>query len=223
MTPIKTIVADIHELFVEGFERILSDMDYPQVEVVDRAHSAEELFQSLYDNQPDLLFMELNFSDDDGMDMIGRIRDEFPEMKICVLSGYTDHKFVKEAFKNGADGYYSKFNNHNELVECVNELMLGNTFLATGLQITPRKNAPRRSQLDAPGSMEDRFLLKKKLTKREQEVLELITKAMNNKEIAEKLYISDQTVGVHRKNIMRKLNVRNTVNLIKFALDHQLV
>ena len=67
------------------------------------------------------------------------------------------------------------------------------------------------------------FYCEKKLTRREQEVLELIAKAMNNKEIADQLYISDQTVGVHRKNIMRKLGVRNTVNLIKFAIDHQLV
>jgi len=98
--------------------------------------------------------------------------------------------------------------------------MSGNTFLATGLEITPKKNGMSST---APQPFEDRFLLRKKLTKREQEVLELITKALNNKEIASQLYISDQTVGVHRKNIMRKLGVRNTVNLIKFAIDHQLV
>ena len=97
---------------------------------------------------------------------------------------------------------------------------MGNTFLASGLNITPKKNGVRKVE---ENNFEDRFLLKKKLTKREQEVLELITKALNNKEIGERLYISDQTVGVHRKNIMRKLNVRNTVNLIKFAIDHQLV
>ena len=66
-------------------------------------------------------------------------------------------------------------------------------------------------------------MIKRKLTSREQEVLALITQAKNNKEIADELYISDQTVGVHRKNIMRKLGVRNTVNLVKFALENQLV
>jgi DNA-binding NarL/FixJ family response regulator len=66
-------------------------------------------------------------------------------------------------------------------------------------------------------------VIKQKLTSREHEVLELITQAKNNKEIAKELFISDQTVGVHRKNIMRKLGVRNTINLIKFALENQLV
>jgi DNA-binding NarL/FixJ family response regulator len=220
MTPIKTFIADIHQLFIEGFERVLDEMDYPKVKVVGTAVTATDLLEGLYEFAPDLLFMELSFTDQDGMELIKKIREEFTDLRICILSGYVDHKFVKEAFQNGADGYYSKFNDQSELVECVNEVMLGNTYLASGLNITPQKNSKRKV---SEFQIEDRFLLKKKLTKREQEVLELITKAMNNKEIAEKLYISDQTVGVHRKNIMRKLNVRNTVNLIKFAIDHQLV
>lgn len=220
MTPINTFVADIHQLFLEGFERILEEIDYPQVKVVGKAYTAADLLEGLYENQPNLLFMDLNFNDEDGMELIQKIRNEFVDLKICILSGYTDHKFVKEAFQNGADGYYSKTNSQIELTECVNELMMGNTFLASGLNITPKKNGTRKVTAN---HFEDRFLLKKKLTKREQEVLELITKALNNKEIGERLYISDQTVGVHRKNIMRKLNVRNTVNLIKFAIDHQLV
>lgn len=220
MTPINTFIADVQQLFVEGFERILEEIDYPEVNVVGKAYTAGDLLQGLYELQPELLFMDLNFSDQDGMELIQKIRDEFADLKICILSGYTDHKFVKEAFQNGADGYYSKTNGDSELIECVNDLMMGNTFLASGLNITPKKNGVRKVE---ENNFEDRFLLKKKLTKREQEVLELITKALNNKEIGERLYISDQTVGVHRKNIMRKLNVRNTVNLIKFAIDHQLV
>ncbi len=221
MTTVKTYLADIHQLFIEGIERIIDEIDYPKMEIVGRAYSAEELQKALSEVPVDLLFMELNFVDDDGLTLIKQFKREYPEMRICVLSGYTDHKFVKEAFQNGADGYYSKYNPSSELTACINEIMLGKTFLASGIQITPKKNGS--SKFAEVNYLEDRFLLKKKLTRREQEVLELITKAMNNKEIAEKLYISDQTVGVHRKNIMRKLNVRNTVNLIKFAIDHQLV
>ena len=221
MTTVKTYLADIHQLFIEGIERVLEEIDYPKIEIVGRAYNAVDLQKDLTTMSIDLLFMELNFADDDGLTMIKTLKKNYPDMRICVLSGYTDHKFVKEAFQNGADGYYSKFNPSSELTACVNEVMLGNTFLASGIQITPKKNGT--SNFTKVNYLEDRFLLKKKLTRREQEVLELITKAMNNKEIAEKLYISDQTVGVHRKNIMRKLNVRNTVNLIKFAIDHQLV
>lgn len=220
MNAINTILADAHELFMDGFERILEEIDYPKINIVGRASSASALRELLYNVEADLLFMELNFVDEDGLSLIPSLKEEFKTLRVCVLSGYTDHKFVKEAFQKGVDGYYSKYNDLGELSECVNEIMIGNTFLATGLEITPRKNGSSNSNAQP---FEDRFLLRKKLTKREQEVLELITKALNNKEIASQLYISDQTVGVHRKNIMRKLGVRNTVNLIKFAIDHQLV
>ncbi len=220
MSSINTILADAHDLFMDGFERIIEELDYPAVKVVGKASSAVALRELMHKIEADLLFIELNFSDEDAFELISYIKQEFPNTRLCVLSGYIDHKFVKEAFQNGADGYYSKYNDLGELTECVNELMLGNRFLASGLQITPRKNGLSVTESQP---FEDRFLLRKKLTRREQEVLGLITKAMNNKEIAEELYISDQTVGVHRKNIMRKLGVRNTVNLIKFAIDHQLV
>lgn len=220
MNPINTVLADAHELFMDGFEKIIEDIDYPDLKIVGRASSARSLKDLLYEVPADLLFMELNFYDEDGLSLIPFIKSEFHQLRICILSGYTDHKFVKEAFQNGADGFYSKYNDLGELTECVNEIIIGNTFLATGLEITPSKNGISKSKSQP---FEDRFLLRKKLTKREQEVLELITKALNNKEIASQLYISDQTVGVHRKNIMRKLGVRNTVNLIKFAIDHQLV
>jgi len=185
MSPIKVILADAHELFMDGFERIIEDLDYPQVRIIGRATTADGLRETMSKVEADIVFMELNINDE-VFALIPELQREFP----------------------------------GELTECVNEIMIGNRFLATGLQITPSKNGDTGSQAQP---FEDRFLLRKKLTRREQEVLELIAKAMNNKEIADQLYISDQTVGVHRKNIMRKLGVRNTVNLIKFAIDHQLV
>ena len=220
MNPINTVLADAHELFMDGMTQILEQIDFPQVKIVGRANSAKTLRQKLIETDADFLFMELNFNDEDGLSLIPSLRSEFEDLRICVMSGYTDHKFVKEALQSGADGYYSKYNSQEELMDCIVEILKGNTFLGTGLEITPRKNGSSNTQSQP---FEDRFLLRKKLTKREQEVLELIAKAMNNKEIASHLYISDQTVGVHRKNIMRKLGVRNTVNLIKFAIDHQLV
>ncbi len=220
MTPLNALIADTQELFMDGFERMLEEMDYPKVKVVGRAISATDMLDFLDENDVDIIFMELNFTDQDALSLIPQIKANHKELRLCVVSSYVDHKFVKQAFQNGADGYYSKYNDSGELVECVNELIIGNTFLAAGLQITPQKNGVK---LASAHPFEDRFLLKKKLTRREQEILALITKAKNNKEIAEQLYISDQTVGVHRKNIMRKLGVRNTVNLIKFAIDHQLV
>lgn len=221
MTSLKVVLADAHKLFIEGFKQLLITQDAHRLEIVGTAYSGEELMSILKRESPDILMMELNFTDHDGLSLLPEIKKEYIQLKVCIVSAYTDHKFVKEAFTKGADGFYSKSNDSDELEDCITDIMGGRRFLASGLQITPRKNGHLDSR--AKNRFEDRFLLQRKLTKREYEVLELITKAMNNKEIAEKLYISDQTVGVHRKNIMRKLGVRNTVNLIKFAIDNHLV
>lgn len=221
MTSLKVVLADAHKLFLEGFKEILINQGEHRLEILGAVSSTVDLMSMLRNMSPDLLMMELNLSDDNGFSVLPNIKKEFPDLKICIVSGYTDHKFVKEAFTKGADGYYSKYNDQDEIEDCITDVMGGRRFLASGLHITPQKNSPTNGLYK--NRLEDKFLLQRKLTKREYEVLELITRAMNNKEIAEKLYISDQTVGVHRKNIMRKLGVRNTVNLIKFAIDNQLV
>jgi len=218
----RLVIADIEKLFTEGLTCILNRHPELNISIAGLARSAKDLFELIEHQSVDLVFMELNLPDQNGLSIIPQLRKQFPSLKICVMSSYTDYKFVKEALQNGADGYYSKLNGSEELSQCVIDVLDNKTFISRGLHITP---PPRRLQNGVNGGskMEDRFLIRQKLTKREHEVLGLIAKAMNNKEIAGELYISDQTVGVHRKNIMRKLGVRNTVNLIKFALDHQLV
>ena len=224
MKPITTIIADSQTLFAEGLENVLSNLTEHRVIVIEKVQSAKQLFEKLRLYQADLVLLDINFQDMDGMEIISHLKNEFEATKVCVVSSYTDSKFVKAAFLSGAHGFYSKFNDSEELNQCLNKIMLGNTFLSEGLFITPpQKNRLNGSLNGKRNHMQDRFILQQKLTKREQEVLSLITKALNNKEIAKELYISHQTVGVHRKNIMRKLGVKNTVNLIRFALDNQLI
>ena len=159
MSPIKAILADAHELFMDGFERIIEDLDYPAVKIVGRASTSESLKELIYKLEVDMVFLELNISDE-VFALIPELKEGNPHLRICILSGYTDHKFVKQAFQMGADGYYSKYNDLGELTECVNEVMLGERFLATGLQITPSKNGDVGGQTQP---FEDRFLLRKKI------------------------------------------------------------
>lgn len=102
--------------------------------------------------------------------------------------------------------------------------MEGRTYLAEGLRLAPEYDKQKKSsQREKRKIFEDRYLLKQKLTKREKEILTMIVQYKNNKTIAEELFISDQTVSAHRKRIMKKFGINNTVKLIKFSLDHQLV
>ncbi len=224
-TQLNILIADSQKLFSEGFSSLLRSMQGPQINLLESITDANDIVQMVVDLDIDVLFMEINFTSPDSMEIIGQVKSTNPATKICVVSSYTDHKLVKKSFLSGADGFYSKKNSSREILKCFTELEMGNTFLSEGVHITPPQKTNGEVHVNGVKSnhFQDRFLIQQKLTKREQEILQLITKALNNKEIADRLYISHQTVGVHRKNIMRKLNVKNTVNLIRFAIDHQLI
>ena len=222
MSAISSVIVDNQSIFRAGLKSFFSALDEPNVEVIGEEKTAEGLILFLHKNlSTQLVLLDLNLPDQDGLELIPQIRRQFKTVKIFVLTSYSDYKFVGQALKNGADGYILKSNETDHLIEGIQEVMLGNTYIAPGLHITPPNG--KRLTNGKKSIYEDRFVIKQKLTKREHEVLELITEAKNNKEIAKELYISDQTVGVHRKNIMRKLGVKNTINLIKFALENQLV
>jgi len=222
MSEITSVLVDSQSIFRAGLKAFFEHTAEPNVHIIGEEKSAEGLLLFLHKNlSTELIFLDLNLPDQDGLELIPQIRKQFKQVKIIVLTSYSDYKFVGMALKNGADGYILKSNEPEDLIEGVIDVMAGNTYIAPGLHITPPSGKRLTNGKKSP--YEDRFVIKQKLTKREHEVLELITQAKNNKEIAKELYISDQTVGVHRKNIMRKLGVRNTINLIKFALENQLV
>lgn len=225
MTSIKTLIVDKQLMFVEGLRLLLEKVKSPSIKIVDVVTTTSEIEDVLSKQDIDLVLIDLNLPDEDGLQIIPALRESYSDLRICVLTSYRDSKFVKASFQHGADGYLVKSNSIVELLNGVVEIMKGNTFLGEGLRITPsrRRVQAGHSTDKMRSNYEDRFVIRQKLTRREQEILQLITQAKNNKEIAEELYISDQTVGVHRKNIMRKLGVRNTVNLIKFAMEYQLV
>lgn len=226
MKVINTMIADCQQLFIEGLQAIFDKRQNVDLTIAETATSTTELKEKIANNCYQLLIMDINFPGEDGIELIPELKSLCPEMYLIVLTTYTDRKFVKRAFINGADGYILKSNDSNDLFHGISVVMNGETYMSDGLRVTP---APKRTFVtEAVANLsnryyEDSYTLKQKLTKREQEILNLIADSKNNREIAKELFISDQTVGVHRKNIMRKLGVRSTVNLIKVAVEHQLV
>jgi len=209
-------------MFVEGIESYLL-VNTKKFAIKGRVCTSEELQEAIQSINFDILITELNIPDQDGMEVIKNIREELPAIKILVLSSYTDFKLVKNAMVNGADGYISKASTLSELVYGLEEISEGNTYIGDGIRTSPAAFSKSKKCNDSVSNYEDTFTLKQKLTKREQEILELITQGKSNKIIGGELFISDQTVGVHRKNMMKKLNLRSTASLIKFALENHLV
>jgi DNA-binding NarL/FixJ family response regulator len=210
-------------MFTEGIQAILTEMRFPPIKIVGVAHSLEEL-NSMTEYPIDLLILDLALADNRGTSLISELKKSRPDVKIIILSNYGDSQFVRDAFIQGADGYVLKTNHSLELIQCIDFVLEGKTYLADGLKLAPEFDTKKKSSLSERKRVyEDRYLLKQKLTKREKEILSMIVQYKNNKTIAQELFISDQTVSAHRKRIMKKFGVNNTVNLIKFTLDHQLV
>ena len=225
MQRVSVIIADDHHLFIAGIQTILKDNEQYEFDIIAVAHSGDELLDKLKIYKPDLVMLDLNMPGRDGLDALKSIRVIFPDLKIIALTSYDEPKIVKSAFKSGVDGYVLKNVGKPDLMKAIDDVMKGMTHLGRGVRISGGLDHITKPIVQTQSSFqfEDRFIKKYNLTKRELEILKLITLALSNKEIAKELYISDQTVSVHRKNIMRKLGVSNTAGLIKIAYDNSLI
>jgi len=222
MQIVKVIIADDHQLFIAGLQTLLRGGEKFQFDIEGIAHTGEGLLSLLKQTEPDLLILDLNMPERDGLDVLGTIRIQYPNLKILTLTMYDEVKIVKSAFKSGVDGYVLKNVNKEELMEAISDVLDGERFIGKGVKLsTDIENIHNKDVVFF--RFEDKFIKKYNLTKRELEILKLITLALSNKQIAKELYISDQTVSVHRKNIMRKLGVSNTAGLIKIAYDNSLI
>lgn len=220
MDTIRIVIADDHQLFIEGIKTILNRADNFKFDIIGEAHSGKSLLELLKEDQPDLLLLDLNMPEGDGLNMLSIVKKKYKSMQVLALTMYDEVKLVRTAFNEGVDGYILKSTGKLELLEAIDEIIDGGRFFGDGVKI----HIMPEDQRDAmPSKFDDKFVKKYNLTKREIEILRLITLALSNKEIAKKLFISDQTVSVHRKNIMRKLQVSNTAALIKMAYDNSLV
>lgn len=221
---INTLLADDHQLFTEGLKNILGRSQKYTFHILGEALNGKELIKLIEDDVPDLILLDLNMPESDGLEVLEQIRKKYKDLRILALTMYDEVKLVKSAFKSGVDGYILKNSDPKDLLFAIDVILQGKTYLGDGVELVGKEW--RKNGLVEAGSkkkFEDSFIQKYNLTKREMEILRLITQALSNKEIADELFISDQTVGVHRKNIMRKLSVSNIAGLIKIAYDNSLV
>jgi DNA-binding NarL/FixJ family response regulator len=188
------------------------------MECVGEASNGQELLRLISSDEIDLLFLDLNFAEADASLLIPKLKELHSDLKILCVSMYTDDKVVREALRKGADGYLSKNTELTELAEAIEAVMDGEMVLGKNIKITNPDKKPSNQAVNL-----NRFNAKYQLTKREKEILELIAKGKSNKDIASLLFISKDTVSVHRKNLMKKLNVKNASGLIKVAYDFNLI
>ena len=223
--PIRIVLVDAHPIFIEGLKTVLENAEELSFEIVAEANTGNALLKRIEGLEADLILLDMNLPDMDGLEVLSNLKMKNVTTKVITMSTYDEPKIVKSAFKVGTYGYVLKSNSINELFIAIQTVMKGESYMSIGLSLTNTTGMHTQFMHNGKitASFEDRFIKKYKLTKREIEVLKLVGQAMSNKEIAKELFISDQTVSVHRKNIMKKLDVNSTASLIRFSYEHNLL
>lgn len=223
-TELKVIITDDHQIFIEGLKVVLSKSEKTKFNILTETNTGNALLKVIGNLEPDILLLDLSLPDLDGIEVISHLKTAGCDFRILVMSMYDEPKVIRAAFKAGADGYVLKNSPASELFHAIDKVMEGDTYLSVGLSLTNQTGMNSRFTQNGKlsPSYDDRIVKKFNLTKRELEVLKLVGQALTNKEIAGELYISDQTVSVHRKNIMRKMGATSSAGLIKIAYENNL-
>jgi DNA-binding NarL/FixJ family response regulator len=206
----KILIADDHQLFNDGIKMMLSPED--NLQIVGQVFTGKDVMDAIHRLSPDVVLLDINMPHLNGMDVAAQIVKDFTGVKIIMLTMYNDRKFVEDCQKMGVPGYILKNSGVDEVIEAINQVVLGKKYYDPKLNKSTTINQHE----------DDSFLKQFQLTKREMEIIGLIGRSYINDEIAEKLFLSVATVKTHRNNINLKLGITKPGDLIKFALEHGL-
>jgi DNA-binding NarL/FixJ family response regulator len=202
---INVLLVDDHSLVRRGFRRILEDDE--AIHVVGEASNGVEAIRTAYELKPKVVVMDLSMPELDGVQATKEIVKHLPGTEVLILSMHAEDNYVRNALDAGAKGYLLKSAIDVDLVGAIRAVAEGKRFIGSGLKYVAQQQDDELS----------------KLTAREKQVLQLIAQGKSNKEIASLLELSVNTVSVHRANLMEKMNIHRTAELVLFAIRKGLV
>jgi two-component system nitrate/nitrite response regulator NarL len=205
---IKILLVDDHRIVLDGLKSLFNDdADF---DITAAVSTPAEALEKIKTALPDILLTDYTLPGMTGLELSAIIKEKYPSVKRVILSMHDEGHLVKQVMKAGVDGYLLKSIQQAELKSALRQIMNGMPY------ISPEITKQLMTGLASEGKQE-------LLTEREQEILRLIVKEFSNKQIADKLFISERTVETHRKNIFRKTNTTSLVGLVKFAFEHNIV
>ncbi len=213
MDPYEIIVADDHALFRQGLRRILEEIE--GTVVLGEAKDGLELLKLLQASVPDLVILDISMPNLRGLEAIREIKSKDPGIKVLMLTMHKDKEYLYQALARGADGYLLKEGADAELYSAIERIKQGKIYVSPFLSNAFAEELANRGlkDLKAPAKGDA-------LTAREREILKLIAEGKSNKEIGDLLFISARTVERHRANLMGKLDLKNTAELVKYAIEN---
>ena len=215
MNRIKIILVDDHRIFRDGLKSLLSEVEF--IEIIGEASGGSELLEALTYLRPDLIIMDISMKGLSGIEVSQQITNVSPEIRIMILSMHTDEEFVISAIQAGVKGYLSKDASKEELLEAIKIIHEGGECYSKMVSDNFLKSYVRKYKAEH-GLVEN-----KTLTQREIEILKLAAIGQSNKEIADKLFISHKTVDCHKNNIVQKLKLKNTAEMVLYAIKHKII
>lgn len=211
---VKVAIVDDQRLFLDGISALLGSGD--EVAVSALAQSGDEAIEIFRENCPDIALLDLSMPGRDGLDVLRQLREEFPGLKVIMLTVHDDFASIQDCMNAGAQGYVLKINGKDELLRAISEVIGGRRYLdpkVVDILLTPSRQGFTGSKNNQSGL----------LTQREKELLERLAKGLTSEAIAAELFISVNTVDTHRKNIISKLGAKNITDAVRIALGKGLL
>lgn len=217
MEKINVFVVDDHQIFLDGIVSLLTDE--PDIRISGTAHNGKQALEKIKSSKTDVVLMDINMPVMDGIEATKHLRQSNPDIRILMLTMYNEPRFIKESLEIGAKGYVLKNISKDDLVKAIHTVYQDKPYLDNEAQEKLINSISSKEEEDT----RDYDELAAQITQRELEILQLIALGLTSQDIANKLFISKNTVETHRKNMLAKLNVNNTAALLKIAYKKGLV
>ncbi|EDL66491.1 response regulator [Bacillus sp. SG-1] len=209
---IKLMLVDDHAVLRDGLKTILESED--DINVVGEAVSGSDALSKVRELDPDIILMDINMPGMNGVEVTKVLKQQYPHIKVLMLTMHSHEEYFMAAIKEGADGYLLKDAPSEQVVEAVRTVFSGESVIHPSLTrklLTFHQQNQRQDRDD------------NSLTEREREVLGCLVEGLSNKEIGKRLYVSDKTVKIHVSNIFKKLNVKSRSQVVIYAVQNKLV
>ena len=201
----KVIIADNHPIVRLGINQLLNE--HSDFQIISDVATTNELFQQLSAQQPDVVILEMDIPEINGIATLRKMKQEYPEVKVLIYSGQSEDVYALSTIRAGASGYLSKSANPAYIIDAIEKISQGGMFITNELA--------QRLAFDEGSQKPRRFF--RKLSTREVEVLKMLASGKRNKEVAEGLHLNEKTVSTYKARLMKKLNVDNMVDLLQQA------
>jgi len=211
---IKVILADDHHLIIEGISNLLANET--DIVIVATCENGKEVMETLPKLTADVVLLDLDMPEMDGLKCAELIKKHFPDVKIAILTMHQEKALIKKFIELGVNGYFFKTIKKDELIHAIKTIAAGGDYFPSDITKTLLQK-----QTITPDVTQSHLLAK--LTNREIEIIRLVSQGFSNKIIGEKLFVSPRTVDTHRTNIMRKLDLHNVAEIVRFAFRNKLI